>query len=148
MSILYKIKTATKKDIYTHLISCNNIFVPQLDTRVNIEIFADKIFERAITFEAWYNNILIGLISAYLNDFDNQIGFINNVSITKKYQKQGIATQLLENLENYAKLKKFKQIKLEVSKNNVSAINLYKKYKFNKLENNGDFFIMKKEIED
>lgn len=148
MSILYKIKTATKKDIYNHLIDCNDIFIPKLDTRVNIEIFSNKIFEKTITFEAWNKYILIGLISAYLNDVENQIGFINNVSVIQKYHKYGIATQLLTKLEDYAKINNFKQIKLEVCKDNISAVNLYKKHKFNQIENNGDFVIMKKEIED
>lgn len=148
MSVLYKINTATKKEIYNHLIICNDIFIPKLNTRIDISTFSDKIFEKAIKFEAWHNNILIGLVSAYFNNLETGTGFINNVSVLPEYHKKGIASQLIKNSEDYAKKNNFRQIQLEVNKNNFSAVNLYKKNKFYPVENNGDFIIMKKSIED
>lgn len=148
MSILYKINTATKKEIYNHLIICNDVFIPKLSSRTDISTFSDKIFKKTIKFEAWNNNLLVGLVSVYFNNLETQIGFINNVSILPEYHKNGIASKLIKKSEDYAKKNNFRQIQLEVNKNNISAINLYKKQNFNLIKDKGNFIIMKKDIED
>ena len=55
---------------------------------------------------------------------------LDYIIVDKNYRKCGIACKLIEYLINYAKKKNILNITLEVNENNLSAINLYKKYKF------------------
>ena len=63
-NILYKIKTAQQNDILIHLNSCNNDFIPSLDSKVDINDYAKKLFLYSVTFEAWEGELLAGLIGA------------------------------------------------------------------------------------
>lgn len=144
--IIYKLKTATEKSIYLHLKECNNEFFPPLDEKVNINEYAKKIFEKAITFEAWDNNRLTGLIAAYFNNMESHSAFITNVSVTKKNMGLGIASRLLYNCMEYARQKGFKEIQLEVNKENAPAINFYRKFNFINCGSDSDTMNMKFEI--
>ena len=86
--------------------------------------------ENATRFEAFSNNILVGLIACYLNDYKNQIGFITNVSVMSSFNGRGIAKQLLAMLMQYAAENHFNTISLEVNKLNLPALSLYKKAGF------------------
>ena len=61
--------------------------------------------------------------------------YLHHFGIKEKYQGLGLSKLLLEHSLNFAKEVNL-QIKLEVHKNNIVAINLYKKYKFKYL---GDY---------
>ena len=89
--ILYKIKTATVEDIVLHLTACNKYFKPALDKKLDIQEYSEKIFRESVTFEAWADRVLVGLIASYFNDSENRSGFITSVSVEKKYKGKGIA---------------------------------------------------------
>ena len=146
--INYKTKTATEEEIYSHLKECNDSFCPQLDERVTVEEYSKKLFDNSVTFEAWVDNILIGLAAAYFNDAENHSGYITNVSITKDYIGSGIASELMDMCIRYAKQYKVKEIKLEVHKDNSSAIHLYNKFGFIDYKNKDDFMFMKLGVSD
>jgi ribosomal protein S18 acetylase RimI-like enzyme len=128
--IIYNIKTASKHKIYLHLLECNNDFVPPLYEKVNLVEYARKLFKSSVTFEAWSNKKLIGLISAYFNNTKESIGYITNVSVIGDYKGHGIASQLLSNCIQHAANIKFNTLLLEVDKKNIIAINFYKKHNF------------------
>jgi len=121
-------------EIFEHLLECSDNFIPNLAETVNIRDYSKKVFENAITFEAWENNKLIGLVASYFNDNKNRKGFITNVSVSKNYQGKGIAAILLNMCKNYGAKYNFNSIKLEVNKNNILAIKLYKKLGFDETE--------------
>ena len=141
ININYKTKTALTEEIYSHLKECNENFIPPLEEKVNIMNYSKKIFENAITFEAWNEKILVGLIAAYLNDTENKSGFITNVSTIKSYMGKDIANELMKMCINYSKNHNFKVVNLEVSSKNADALNLYLKYGFvkNKVEDSITF---------
>ncbi len=145
-NLKYKTKTATEEEIYSHLKECNNNFSPPLDEKVNIHEYSKKLFEKSVTFEAWIDQILTGLVAAYFNDIEYHSGYITSVSLTKDYMDKGIASELLNMCINYAKQYNFKEIKLEVSKDNSQAIHLYKNYNFIAFENKDDCMLMKLEL--
>lgn len=140
-TISYKVKTADEKDIYSHLMECSDEFIPPLKERVNITEYSKKISDKAITFEAWENNKLVGLIATY-TDNDTKRSFITNVSVLKTYMNLGIGGALLNMCITYCKEKKWKEIKLEVHKDNLPAINFYIKFNFLKTDTKGDIFVM------
>ena len=144
--IKYKIKTASSEEVYLHLKECNNNFIPPLNKKVDLHEYAGKIFEKAVTFEAWTNKTLIGLVAAYFNDMENLSGYITSVSVENNFKGKGIAYELMKNCIEYARQHKFLQITLEVAKENVKAIALYNKFNFFVFENKNGMVQMKLQI--
>ena len=146
VDIEYKIKTADAENVLTHLNKCKDNFIPVLDKTVDITDYSKQIVENSVTFEAWANMELIGLIAAYFNDKENHTGFITNVSVVSEYGGRGLAAELLKNCIHYAIEKNFKEINLEVSHKNEQAIRLYKKHDFYQTSVKDDLIIMKKSL--
>ena len=142
IAVIYKMKTAEAKIILKHLVLCKDDFIPVLDSKTNLPAYAKKIAENAVTFEAWLNSDLIGLIAAYFNDINNQTGFITNVSIIKEHSGKGVVSQLLSNCIKYAKENNFKGINLEVNSKNQQALKLYERYDFRVISTNADLKTM------
>jgi ribosomal-protein-alanine N-acetyltransferase len=67
---------------------------------------------------------LIGFI--HIQDLIDEVDIINIV-ISEENRRKGYASKLIEHVMNYANDKK---IILEVSDQNINAVNLYKKYNF------------------
>ena len=130
MTISYKTKKASAKIISLHLLDCENSFIPVLSSRVNITDYAQKIYDNAITFEAWDKNELIGLIATYLTQPESGVAYITNVSVLNKYKGKGIASKLLFNCISHAVKTNYKEIKLEVNCENTPAITFYNKHNF------------------
>jgi ribosomal protein S18 acetylase RimI-like enzyme len=145
MSIVYKVKTASEKEIGAHLQCCSDDFNRPLGQRVNIEQYAKKIFDNAVTFEAWDDNRLIGLVAAYFNDPEgNFSGHITSVSVDSNFMRKGIATSLMNNCLEHAKGYGIKNITLEVSSGDHLVMDFYKKFGFKDAGTRGDFLLMKR----
>lgn len=77
---------------------------------------------------------------------------IEYIAVLNEYRNKKIASQLLEYAINDCKLNNVINISLEVNVNNISAINLYKKFDFKieaireKYFNNDDAYLMVKEV--
>jgi ribosomal protein S18 acetylase RimI-like enzyme len=121
---------ASSAEIAHHLRCCDSDFVPPLSNRVEIDSYAQKIVNNALRFEAWDNDMLVGLVAAYCNDSARHIAYITNVSVLHERLGQGIATQLMSLcVEHIAELG-FERIELEVDSANSKAIKLYEKNGF------------------
>lgn len=126
---VYKVDTASFKDVENHLKACNDNFTPPLDEKVDITEYSKKIAEKAITFESWHAERLIGLVACYFNEPEKK-GFITNVSVLHEYGGKGIASILMKNSLMYAKENDFETVELEVNETSQNAISLYKKFDF------------------
>lgn len=144
LKIAYRIKTATEEEICRHLINCSRYFIPALSEYVEIGQYSKKIFTKAITFEAWVENTLSGMVAAYFNDIEKKSGYITSVSIEPKSRGMGIASTLIQNCIEYATSNQFKEIQLEVNKKNEPAINLYQKHGFVVTEELGASLFMRR----
>jgi ribosomal protein S18 acetylase RimI-like enzyme len=133
---IYKTGTASIEDIFLHLTECKDDFNPPLDQTVDLSEYAKKISEKAITFEAWIDNRLAGLVAAYFNDVEKISGYITHVGVLKNYKGKGIAFDLMSRCIEFAIQNSFYQIRLEVSEDNDKAIQLYKKLNFAIFEKN------------
>jgi len=142
MQIVYKVNTASEENILRHLNHCNNQFVPALSTRVLLDAYAKKLADYAILFEAWADEKLIGMVAMYLNDHNH--GYITNVSVYIEYGGKGVAKQIFANFVEYIEANNIFEIKLEVSAKNITAINLYKKFGFESIENKKNQILMSK----
>lgn len=146
MGILFTQGKASAEDIFFHLNKCNKDFTPPLDNKVDIQEYAAKIFEKALTFEAWDEEILVGLVAAYFNDRGDQVVFITNVSTSETHRGKGIVCDLLNNCISHARQNHFESIILEVSALNTRAILIYEKAGFQVQENKNSLLIMKYNI--
>jgi len=126
-AITYQKQTAKTADIESHLLNCDAFFKPKLSSYVNIHEYSDKISKKAITFEAWHLNTLIGLVAVYYNKKE---AYITNVSVIDTYVGIGIAKKLL--LQAIEKAIKYNSTKMSliVHKNNTNALLFYKKIGF------------------
>ncbi|MDD4748054.1 MAG: GNAT family N-acetyltransferase [Salinivirgaceae bacterium] len=125
---------ATTDEILNHLISCDDLFQPSLSSNVNLEIYAKKIADKSITFEAWDGSTLVGLVACYLNDIKKKLGYITNVSVVKAYQGCRIGEELLKKLIVFANNQGFEKLALEVERENGKAIKLYQNLNFKVVE--------------
>jgi ribosomal protein S18 acetylase RimI-like enzyme len=138
----YKINSATLNDLLLHLELCNSLFIPPLNSKVDLSVYAQKIFNNALLVEAWKQNDLIGLIAAYFNDIQNDIGFITNVSVVQEYNNQGVAKELLSITKQYATEHHFNKIKLEVHPENEKALRFYSNNNFKIITKESNSIIM------
>ncbi len=142
----YKKNTATEVEILDHLKKSDQQFIPQLSSRVNLEVYAQKLSKFADNFEVWVDNELAGIVAAYMNDRLEGRAFISNVSVLEKFTGKGYASRLLENCIQDAKSNCFKEVVLEVNSNNQPACSLYYKKGFRLKENHNDIFKLILEI--
>lgn len=67
------------------------------------------------------------------------------ISVIKNYWNQGIGSQLMKRLLEWAKEKRFEVVELQVRSDNLAAIHLYEKYGFQKVGVHPAFFKMEQE---
>jgi ribosomal protein S18 acetylase RimI-like enzyme len=132
--IEYSRNKSDSEQIENHLKECDDFFVPKLSSKVDVSVYAQKLAKHAVNFEAWNTNLLVGLVSVYVNDQHNRLAFISNVSIISTFAGRGIGKALLKECIEYAKNLKFKTVGLEVSVLNARAFNLYTKLGFKEVE--------------
>lgn len=132
MSIVveYLLNKASEAHIIEHLISCDADFEPVLSARVDINDYARKIVSKAMRFEAWSGDKLVGLLAVYCNDQDKLIAYITNVSVLHKWMHKGIASRMMKQCIEYLNELGMRQISLEVAVNNLPAIRLYENNSF------------------
>jgi ribosomal protein S18 acetylase RimI-like enzyme len=76
------------------------------------------------------NTLVSGFASCYFNHPAREFGFINSISVIQPRQGRGLGSLLLEGVAQYARANSFKQIRLEVFKQNRAAIDFYYKHRF------------------
>jgi ribosomal protein S18 acetylase RimI-like enzyme len=133
--ILYRHNSAKGPEIRSHLLSCDADFIPRLSERVVITEYSEKLVRHAERFEAWSSGKLIGLLAAYANDPNNELGYISNVSVASAWHGRGIAGNLVERCISFLANKGYDKIKLEVGTTNTPALKLYKKWGFKMASN-------------
>lgn len=145
--IQFFIKKASVVDLLSNLKTCDLDFFPSLSSRVSLEEYAKKLYNNSITFEAWDDNELIGMVAVYFNDLQESIGYISNVCVEDKYKGYHIASDLMKKCINYAKEHEFKSIILEVNEKSGAAIHLYHKFNFHQIGIDNEIIKMQLEID-
>ena len=141
-SVEFGLNKASEAQIVEHLLRCDADFVPPLSDRVEISDYAKKIASKAMRFEAWSGDMLVGLVAAYCNDQEQRIAYITSVSVLREWTGKGIAASLMRRCIDNAKSSGMRQISLEVASDNVPAIKLYEKSGFVAGQTNAPFVTM------
>lgn len=132
MKITFNLSSSIQ--ILKHLRDTDHSFVPELSSRVDLEVYTKKIFEKSFRIEAWDGKCLIGLIAVYLN-FDKKKAFITNLSVSPSFIGNGSAQLLLNKCTDYLREKKIAILELEVDEYNTRAMNFYFKNGFKIFKN-------------
>ena len=112
------IREANKED-YEYI----NNFLEKMNTKVTIKDILNNPFSKIYVYDN--NNLIIGMliISKYYERME-----LDYIYILEKYRRLGYASQFLSYI--IEKNKDIKNITLEVSEENISAIKLYQKFGF------------------
>ncbi len=145
MLIQYTQNVGSLIQYQNHFAHCEADFIAALTNRINLDDYIPKLIEKAVNFEAWEENQLIGLVNAYFN-VSTETAYITNVSVIVGHQGKGIASILLDKCIKFAIEKQLKSVSLEVASTNIKAQTLYKKYGFSISGSKQDYFIMTKQI--
>ena len=141
--VIFRTKSASEAQIFGHLNECSALFVPDLNAAVNIRAYSAKIFQKSVTFEAWNDGRLAGLVAVYCNDSETRAAYITSVSVVREFLGAGVGSKLLGMCISYVKLNSFIEIVLEVNVRNAPAVKLYQKYGFAIFEHKGSSALMK-----
>ena len=146
--IEFSFARASSADILGHLRACSSYFDPPLGDRVQLDQYAEKLARSSVTFEAWDDKVLIGLVAAYLDGKDTPgQGFITNVSVMPEYQGRGIARDLVRLCHRSAKEKRLERVRLHVSPNSQVAVDLYSKLGYEPLGQENSRLVMEIRLE-
>ena len=135
-SITYSRSLTTASQIAMHLAACDAHFQPPLSGRVIVGDYAEKLAARAVRFEAWSGDSLIGLVAVYGNEAPSP-AYITNVSVLPGWTGRGIATHLLRAAIAYSGVNHFPRLRLEVAAAHAAAIRLYERCGFTMEDNRG-----------
>jgi ribosomal-protein-alanine N-acetyltransferase len=124
--ITLAVNTGKAADILQHLQSCDESFVPPLSSRVDLQDYTRKIVGNAARFEAWSDDIIVGLVALYCNAPDRQVAYLSNVSVLPHAMGQGLGKRLMQEAIVHASRLDFDQMALEVSPGSAAAIALYR----------------------
>ncbi len=114
------------KEVLNFFITYKDIFVPPLETRVNIHEYAEKISENATQFWLELNGKKIGFLACYFNNPSKEFAYFTILGVAKEHEGKGYGRLLMTNAIDYAKKENFKSIRFEVRTTNTRALNLYK----------------------
>lgn len=140
--IAYRVNRSSAAQIATHLLSADATFEPVLSSRVDIWAYSQKLYDRAVRFEAWRGDELVGLVASYCNQSDGGKGFVTSVSVWPESQGQGIAGRLMFQCIEHLRNLGFGQMELEVDQRSLPAVALYQKLGFSTLSSSGSTLTM------
>jgi 2-polyprenyl-3-methyl-5-hydroxy-6-metoxy-1,4-benzoquinol methylase len=139
MNIQYKKNTTTEQQIFEYL--KKNEVELSLTGLVDIFEYSKKIYEKAIKFEAFIDDELIGLVAVY------DSGFLTSVGVLKKFKFKGIGSHLLTMGLDFLRKNRCLESTLKVHTDNNVAINFYKKFGFIEDGIDGNYYKMRLNME-
>ena len=86
---------------------------------------------------AYYNNLAIGC--GAIKNFNETAQEVKRMYVRKEFRGQGIAVEILQNLENWALALDFNKCVLETGIHQADAITLYLKCNYSKTHNYGQY---------
>jgi len=106
-------------------------FSPPLSVRVNLSDYVDKLLGNAEVFGI-YNSLsrLVGAFAVYANDHENHAAYVSFIATDPLVRGMGLGRKLMMCMVTHCRDLNMKSLKLEVSRTNQVAIELYRKVGF------------------
>ena len=121
-------KLADLERIQVFLAKVNDEYRPPLDTKVNLQAYAEKIQDHAVLFVEENGIDFVGMVVLYCNDENEKRAYIPLVGVLPAWQRRGIAGRLMREAISYVKQKEYKV--LGIHSNNMVAVKMYGKLGF------------------
>ena len=120
----------SKDRLCRYLELIDDSFSPSLSDRINLDVFAEKLIKHGEIISIVENDDVLAGIGFYANDQNEYQAYVTFISVNKQYRRLGYADKLINEAMVVAKEKKMKKMALSVKKDNIGAVNLYKKHGF------------------
>lgn len=101
---------------------------------------------RAIRFEAWRENELVGLVAAYLNRPELGTAFITSVSVDAALRGSAVASRLIQMCLDQAAASGHVRAELRAAAANAPALRLYAQYGFEPRGGEGEELVLRREL--
>jgi ribosomal protein S18 acetylase RimI-like enzyme len=98
--------------------------------QVNKEIMAEKLEKYAVVLKMEDDGQDIAFSAFYCNNMIQKIGFLTFIAISPKYKRQGYGKKMLNEVILHCKENGMEKLALEVRKENLGAIEFYKRFGF------------------
>ncbi len=105
-------------------------YVPPLSSFLEVEDYAQKIFESAVVFVVESEGADVGLIAIYANDLKTKCAYVSTIGVCREARGNGLGEMLLEKACTHALAMGMNRIRLEVAVDNLEAIRVYRKFGF------------------
>lgn len=123
-----------------------DLFVPSLSSKLNIFDYALKLVKNAVVMLIKKDNCpAVAFAAFYMNDSINKTAYLSTIGVSNACKGTGYGKILLSLAEKLAVEKNMKAFKLEVKKNNLSAIGFYEHMGYTYLDDASDnsFYMIK-----
>jgi GNAT superfamily N-acetyltransferase len=116
--------------ILKFLLAVDLEFIPPLNQKVNVPIYARKLVESATNIFITADEVDVGHAAYYSNDFWTRTAFLTSISVKSEFLGRGLARDLLAEVIQGATNDGMKYLRLEVNPTNSGAVRFYSKYGF------------------
>lgn len=128
-----------KEKIYNFLLSVDKDFPVPLSDKVNLSGYVDKLLRNNATIVCReYDGKIVGSVIGYTDNLSDNMAYISIVGVLNEYRGKGIANQLILEFLNICESKKIDAVHLYTHNTNNSAIRLYDKLGFNRMNNDNE----------
>ena len=129
---------STFQDLKNHFESISQHFIESLEAEIVISEYLLKLSSKSSRIEIWEKERIIGLLCYYILDDKKEV-FITHISVSSDFEKQGIGKELLSEciIRN-----RDKNLRLEVSKENLKAVAFYLAFGFEHFQQSSDKLVM------
>ncbi|WP_099203413.1 GNAT family N-acetyltransferase [Miniphocaeibacter massiliensis] len=107
------------KETAEEALNTSTLFIIKEDNKIIASVILDNIQEKVYKFAKWKIDVA-----------EKEVLVVRTLVVHPLYKRRGLAEKLLEFSKEYAKEKFYKTIRLDVSINNLPAIDLYEKNGF------------------
>lgn len=136
--------TEQEKRIYDFLTITDEDFIPRLSGRVEIDAYARKLSQYAETVFVCADGTDISSCSLYC---DTKVAYISSFAVRKEHGRRGVGTAMMKEVKSFCKKMDCERIRLEVFKENKSAVSFYQKEGFEVVEDLQDSEIREYSLE-
>lgn len=141
-----EIRKAHKKDIDSIANLANELYETEIhfDTNLKAVYYKTKTGKKQLlkyikdkkklVLVAMINGNIVAFANGYIYDkeemYKKKVAYLDSISVSKDYKRNGIGTKLIDEFTNIIKEKGCSYIKLNAFRNNLPAVELYKKKNF------------------
>ena len=143
-------KKKSSSEIVKYFTEHHKLFSPPLESRIDLKVFSQKIYDNAIQFWAIDSCTQknVGFMACYFNFPEKVYGYITTISVVESMQGLGLGEELVKKAIECGKERGFRSIRLEVNLQNIRAISFYRRLGFEKYDESDSSLFLRIDLEE